>query len=241
MSSTFDLPIERLLGQTRSRVVELLRAQPRTIADLAGELGITEEAVRRHLRELEQDGLVESEAVRSGGRGRPSSVHRLTDRGHRLFPQRAAELANELWRYLEEQHGRAALLGFLRWRREQQRERYDAELAEAGTLEERADQLAELLSADGFLARTEVAAAPDGRPVLRLTQTHCAVQDVAAEHPEICAHEAAMFRDLLGARVSRRTTIAGGDASCVCVVDPGTGPDAALLTDPDRPTDHTGA
>jgi predicted ArsR family transcriptional regulator len=57
---------------------------------------------------------------------------------------------------------------------------------------------------------------------LRLVQRHCAIEDVAREHPEICAHEAAAFARVLGGdvRLSRRQTIAGGATACVCTVTP---------------------
>lgn len=220
-SSTFaDLPLEQLLGETRARVLDLLRAAPQTIADLAGSLELSEEAVRRHLRVLERDQLICSRLQHQGGRGRPSAQYRLTDRGQRLYPDRTPELANELWEYLEGQHGRPAVLGFMRWRQQRQGEKYGRELEGApADLRERATKLAELLSDDGFLADTDVVTAPDGRHVLQLTQSHCAVRDVAAEHPEICAFEAALFRDLLDAKVSRRQTIAGGASQCVCTID----------------------
>ncbi len=59
---------------------------------------------------------------------------------------------------------------------------------------------------------------PDGATVLQLTQGHCAVREVAREHPEICAYEAALFRRLLGTKVSRRQTIAAGAGECICYI-----------------------
>ena len=215
-----DLPLVRLLGETRALVVDRLRTGARSIAELAADLDLSEEAVRRHLRQLEQDGLVSSELQHGGGRGRPRSLYRLSDGGRRLYPDRSGELANELWEYLENEHGRRAVLGFLRWRRGRQAGRYAEQLAELPEgASSRAGRLAELLTEDGFLARAEVVTTADGSRTLQLTQSHCAVRQMAAEHPEICAHEAAMFRDLLGARVSRRQTIARGAHHCVCTVE----------------------
>ena len=72
------------------------------------------------------------------------------------------------------------------------------------------------LSDDGFAAR--VTAGADGR-TLTLLQSHCAIEGIAREHPEICAHEAALFTRVLGTKVSRRDTIAKGAAACVCHID----------------------
>ena len=217
-----DLPLAKLLGETRARIVDLLRTAPRTIGDLAEELNLSEQAVRRHLRVLERDDLVDSRLQRQGGRGRPSTQYRLNDRGHRLYPDRTAEFANELWEYVASEHGRQAIVGFLRWRQNQQQQRYADELDDVGTdVRDRVMRLAELLTEDGFLAEADVVHAPDGRELVQLTQTHCAVREVAAEHPEICSFEAALFKGLLGAKVSRRETLAAGASQCVCTIDAG--------------------
>jgi predicted ArsR family transcriptional regulator len=212
-----------LLGDTRAHVVESLRARPATAVQLAEELGLSAVAVRRHLQVLERDGLVSAETVRREGPGRPSARYALTDRARRLFPDRSADLANELLDYLEEEHGRAALLGFLRWRQARHQQRYAATLEEASGPEARVDLLARLLSDDGFAAEATPVDAPPGATVLELRQRHCAIKDVAEEHPEVCAYEAAMFRRVLGAAVSRKSTIATGADACVCHV---TVPDA---------------
>jgi predicted ArsR family transcriptional regulator len=217
-----DAPLVDLLGDTRAEVVQLLRREPRSVADLAAALGLSEVAVRRHLGVLERDGLVSAETVRGSGPGRPWSRYRLTHRAGRLFPDRSADFANDLMEFVEREHGRSALLAFLRWRNERQGTEYAARMAAAGAedTEDRVALLAELLDSDGFMA--EAAPAEDGRSALQLRQGHCAVKDIAAAHPEICAYEAAMFKELLGAKVSRRQTIAGGADACVCTVTPAT-------------------
>lgn len=200
-----------LLGDTRARVVLELHDGPRGVAEVAAAVGVSEVAVRRHLHALEEDGLIDAETVRRDGPGRPAARYRLTERGRRLLPDRSAELANELLEFLEAEGGRSAVLRFLRWRRSRQQARYAAELDDDASPAERAEQLAELLTEDGFPSRLEEA---DG--TLTLRQQHCAIRDVAAENPELCAFEAAMFRDLLGVEVRRRETIAAGDDACRC-------------------------
>lgn len=207
-----------LLGDTRSQMVEALRGRTATTAELAEELGVSEAAVRKQLRLLTSDGLVRSEAAEPVGRGRPAARHALTERARHLYPDRSADLANDLFGYLEAEHGRAALRGFLRWRQEQQVTAYEDVLEEIDDPAERLDRLAELLSADGFLATCGSLEAPEGKVVLELRQGHCAIADVAAAHPELCAFEAALFQRLLGGKISRRTTIAAGHEACVATV-----------------------
>jgi len=209
-----------LLGDTRGRLVQALRDGPRGVADLAEELGISEVAVRRHLHGLVDDELAVAETVRRSGPGRPAARYRLSERGRRLLPDRSAEVASDLVRYLTAVHGQHELAQFLGWRRARQQDRYEAELGEAATWQERVEKLAELLTADGFPSAVEEVTDELGRPRLALRQRHCAIRDVARTAPAVCSHEAAMFRDLLGVEVSREKTIAAGADACVCYFDP---------------------
>lgn len=222
MRPDLDTTLLDLLGDTRAQVVELLRSAQLTVAELARSLEISEVAVRRHLQVLERDGLVTAQTVRREGPGRPSSQYALTDRARRLFPDRSADLANELLDYLEEVHGRPALLAFLRWRSERQVKRYDTELEAADGSDSRIELLARLLTEDGFAAQVSEVTTPEGATVLELRQDHCAIKDIAEEHPEVCSFEAALFSKVLGAGVSRKQTIAQGANACVCHITPRT-------------------
>ncbi|HUH06261.1 MAG TPA: ArsR family transcriptional regulator, partial [Egibacteraceae bacterium] len=85
-----------LLGGTRADIADLLRSSPRSVAELAVALELSEAAIRRHLQVLERNGLVTAQTVRRDGPGRPSAYYALTDKAMRLFPDRSAEIANEL-------------------------------------------------------------------------------------------------------------------------------------------------
>lgn len=211
-----DTTLVPLLGETRAAIVDSLRAGGRSAGALAEELGLAEAGIRRHLALLERDGLIAARTVRRPGRGRPGSVYELTERGRGLYPDRTAAVAEEALTFLEEQHGREGLVAFLRWRAGRHEARYAAALAGASGLEERAGALAEMLDADGFAAVVQ----PGERGTLVLAQGHCAIRSVAEAHPEVCAHEAAVFSRVLGARVSRRETIATGAPTCVCTITP---------------------
>lgn len=202
-----------LLGETRASIVQHLRdVGDASVAELAEHLDISDVATRRHVEKLAEDGLLDSETV-NPGRGRPVARWSLTERGLGLFPSRYDELAHQLLDFLADT-GREQLGAFLRWRQERQVEAYAADV-DAEDLPGRMEQLAELLTRDGY--RAEVEAAGDG---FTLRQQHCTIADVAADQPLLCAHEAAAFGRLLGGevRVTRRETIAKGDGACVCHV-----------------------
>lgn len=202
-----------LLGETRAAIVQHLRdAGDASVGELAEYLDISDVATRRHVDRLAEDGLVDSRTV-NPGRGRPVARWSLTGRGLELFPSRYDELAHQLLDFLADS-GREQLGAFLRWRQEQQVATY-ADDIDGEDLPRRVEQLAELLTRDGYRAEVE----PDGDG-FTLRQQHCTIADVAADQPLLCAHEAAAFGRLLGdeVRVTRRETIAKGDGACVCHV-----------------------
>lgn len=229
MTNTVEADASRslvaLLGEQRAAIVDRLRREgDATVAQLAVLLDISEVATRRHLGVLENTGLVDNYTVASG-RGRPAAHYRLTEAANGLFPQRYDQFAGEVLDFLAATQGREGLRAFLRWRLE----REVAGLRDAVTakdLHERLEQLADALSNAGF----EASVTPQ-RDGFTLKQEHCAIYDVAKEHPEVCAYEAASFSKVLGrdVTVSRRQTLATGSHACVCVVAAraGVGPDTS--------------
>lgn len=208
--------LARLLGDARAAIISDLRDEgERSVAELADLLGISEVAVRRHLTVLEQEGFVTTRTVNQG-RGRPAARYALTDDAQRLFPHRYDQLASQMLEFLTEQHGRDGLRAFLRWRLERETDHLRTAVT-AEDLHARLEQLAATLSEAGFAAT--IRPTGDG---FELVQNHCAIADVANEHPEVCAYEAAAFSRVLGGDVSlsRRDTLASGAGACVCTVSP---------------------
>lgn len=205
-----------LLGDQRATIVEHLRRNgDATVSELAARLEVSEVAVRRHLAVLVDEDLVTSEVV-AGARGRPAARYRLTATAGRLFPHRYDRFATEVLDFLDAHHGRAGLLAFLRWRVDREAEGL-SEAVTAEDLHARLQQLADALSEAGF----DASVAEDGES-FTLVQDHCAIYDVAKDHPEVCSYEAATFSKVLGSDVqlSRRATLAGGASACVCTVRP---------------------
>src|SRR5450759_3570266 len=88
-----DVPLMIAGRSTRMEILELLRRRGRSSAAIiASDLGVTPNAVRQHLTNLERDGFVVSHPERSG-RGRPSLLFSLTERADSVFPKRYGQLA----------------------------------------------------------------------------------------------------------------------------------------------------
>jgi predicted ArsR family transcriptional regulator len=79
-------------------LLEMLRVEGRAgISELEAGLGVTATAVRQRLERLMRSALVERSTV-SRGRGRPSHVYSLTDKGRRVGGDNFQDLALVLWR-----------------------------------------------------------------------------------------------------------------------------------------------
>ncbi|MES4833511.1 ArsR family transcriptional regulator, partial [Streptomyces anthocyanicus] len=112
MKNVGEAPQEELATgerSTRNRVARsILDHGPSTVAELAGRLGLTQAAVRRHLDALVADDVVEPREQRVYGartRGRPAKVFALTDCGRDAFDQSYDKLAADALRWIAEQEG----------------------------------------------------------------------------------------------------------------------------------------
>lgn len=208
-------------GRTRDRVGALLLEHgPQTATELAGRLGISPAAVRRHLDSLVAAGRIEERvAGRAGpsghrGRGRPARRFHLTDAGRSAFPHAYDDLALTALRFVAASGGPDAVRAVA----EQQLAGLEARASSAvesavrasgGAPVDRAQALAAALTAEGYAA-TASAISGGGQ----LCQHHCPVAHVAAEFPQLCEAETAVIGRLVGSHVQRLATIAHGDGIC---------------------------
>ncbi|MFF3603500.1 helix-turn-helix transcriptional regulator [Streptomyces sp. NPDC002463] len=223
MKNVGAAPVEELATRersTRNRVARsILDHGPSTVADLAGRLGLTQAAVRRHLDSLVAENVVEAREQRVYGtrsRGRPAKVFALTDCGRDAFDQSYDSLAVEALRWIERNAGgEAAVAAFARDRIEAQAGAY-REAVESAEPEQRTEALAKALTADGYAATARNA--PVGE---QLCQHHCPVAHVAEQYPQLCEAETEFFSRLLGTHVQRLATIAHGDGVCTTFIPHG--------------------
>ncbi|MCW7943207.1 ArsR family transcriptional regulator [Streptomyces hygroscopicus] len=202
---------------TRNRVARsILDHGPSTVAELAGRLGLTQAAVRRHLDALVADDVVAAREQRVYGartRGRPAKVFALTDCGRDAFDQSYDQLAADALRWIREQFGgEDAVVAFARARIAEQATAYRKAI-EAADPEQRTEALAKALTADGYAATAR--SAPVGE---QLCQHHCPVAHVAEQFPQLCEAETEIFSQLLGTHVQRLATIAHGDGVCTTFI-----------------------
>ncbi|MHC6176919.1 helix-turn-helix transcriptional regulator [Glutamicibacter endophyticus] len=206
--------------RTRDRVLyAVLEDGPVSAAELGNKLGFTPAAVRRHLDALSKAGLVEVKLVanQKTGAGRPSRRYVLSHRGQTKLGNDYLDIATQALKALGETAGEDAIRAFARQRFQAMENRYAKKLEGVEGLERRAEVLADLLSADGFVGYTRKVDSQVSNYLMRsvqLCQGHCPIQDLAREFPVFCDMETEMFARLLGVDVRRLSTLAGGGHVC---------------------------
>ncbi len=224
-----DADTDRELDCVRTRdavVTSLLENGPQTAAALAGRLGLSPAAIRRHLDGLEAEHQVaarDQEPLGPRGRGRPARVFALTDSGREGFPHAYDDLASAALRFLQGAGGDNAVRDFAEHRaatlsaalRDKLPYGVDPAADElAGTSASPAvETLAAALTDEGYAASAQRVSSGD-----QICQHHCPVAHVAAEFPQLCEAETEAFARLLGTHVQRLATIAHGDGVCTTYV-----------------------
>lgn len=170
-------------------MLPLLRGVGRTVVELAGELGLTGNAIRGHLAALQRDHLVEVREVRRGV-AKPSLVYALTPAGEVLFPKAhaavIAAMIEELKTRLAPADQQAFLLGVAA-------RLPSPATAEGRSVEAQLDAAVKAFAALGGAA--EVERLENG---YRIGCRDCPLGDVTREHAEVCEVARAVVGNALG-------------------------------------------
>jgi DeoR family suf operon transcriptional repressor len=199
-------------------LISVKRGQPITAKELAAEFGLTPNALRRHLKELETEGLVRC-ARQVRGVGGPVLAYSLTDAGEALFPRSYDTTLTNLLDNVRAQSGTDGVVQLFRAQWERVASGAPDELASL-PLDERAQLLAELLTSHGYMA--EATSTAEGGALIK--EHNCVLRAVAERFPEVCVAEEKFLAEFLGAVVERRKHIASGASCCeYCVKEKGLG------------------
>jgi DeoR family suf operon transcriptional repressor len=211
LRSTNGLP----LGQKGPRgeiLVELKRAQTLTAKELAGKLGVSLNAIRHHLKELEAEGLVHYERQHRGV-GAPVFAYRLSGLAEGLFPRRYEATLLEFLDQVVERDGRDAAVRALEGHFGSLARRLKVEL-EGAPPARRLEAVARALADEGYMAEWQLADGARSDTAATLTEHNCAIHSVAQRFPELCAAEARFLEEVLGASVDRQAHILSGCSRC---------------------------
>ena len=178
-----------LLGETRIRLLQLVRAASLSIGELAEALGISENAVRTHIAAAERDGLVRQAGIQRSTGGKPARMYELTPGAEELFPKAYALVFAELVRTLREEDGDQAAVERLR----RVGRRLGAQAGSTGEGGAAVAAAAALLESIG--GSVEVVEEPDG---WRIRANGCPLSGVVAEDPDVCALAESLVAEVTG-------------------------------------------
>ena len=178
---------------TREATLNLLLKQGELSASkLASLMGISVQAMRRHLRNLENDGLIESASI-SLGPGRPSNLWYLTSLGHNCFNNGngSEKFALDLLGSIQENLTPKAFIDVLGEQAIQKAKVYRKKIG-VGPIEVRLEKLVELRNEEGNVS--EIQSLDDGAKSWYLHAFHCSIRAIAEKFPLVCDQELQLIR-----------------------------------------------
>jgi DeoR family transcriptional regulator, suf operon transcriptional repressor len=192
------------LPSTKQNILQdLLKQGQATAQQLAQDLNISKQAIRRHLNELEAAGLIIYQSVHQG-MGRPKHLYQLSESGRdRLTPQKYSEFAVAFLDTLAETAGKDQVSKILEKQWQRKAAEYRDRLGQ-GTLAQRIAKLVQLRKEEGYMAELHQVS-PKKKQEFILVEHNCAISEVAESYPSICGHELEMFSAVLPDCVVKRT------------------------------------
>jgi DeoR family transcriptional regulator, suf operon transcriptional repressor len=201
---------------TKQDILHHLLKQGRATAQaMADSLNISPQAIRRHLKDLEDEGLIEHQAQQAG-MGRPIYQYQLSQKGRGLLPDRYDDFALSLLDTLAETVGKEQVNKILQKQWQRKALEYRDRVGQ-GSLQERVANLVELRKAEGYMAEWHPVEADSSSADSRfiITEYNCAISHVAESFPSVCGHELEMFALALeGCKVERTHWLVNGEHRC---------------------------
>lgn len=185
-----------------------------SVPRIAEALGVSSEAARKHVAELQRNGWIEAECepdeaeAREGTPGRPPVRYCLTAEGDHLFPKKYPELLIELLDTIVEEGGAEGATAVLARLTDDRVAELEPRLATASMKRKMAALKAIYSEGDPFAT---VEKRGDDYVV---SERNCPYLEVAMERPDICSTTVSTMRRLTGCEVVRERRFQDGDGRC---------------------------
>jgi predicted ArsR family transcriptional regulator len=190
---------------TSGSILELLRRGPKTVDELAVELGVTRSAVRAQIASLERDDLVEQRGSRRGT-SKPSRVYGVTAEAELLFSRAYVPILTQLLQVLTLRLPPSEFQGVMH---EVGRGLMGGHVLPRGNLGERVRGASALLNDLGGL--TDVVEENGGY----LIRGHgCPLAAATANHPEACSALESLLSEFVGEPVTKCCDRYGRSGCC---------------------------
>ena len=220
--TTTQQPSTKHASTKQDILQHLLRQGHCTVQELADRLQVSPQAVRRHLKDLETDGLIVHQVVQAG-MGRPNYSYVLSQEGRDRFPDRYDDFAVSLLDTLVETVGADQMGSILRKQWERKAMEYRDRIG-SGSLKKRVVKLVALRCTEGYMAEYHSidvnGAVVDQGDRFILTEYNCAIAHIAESFPSVCGHELEMFAVALDCMVERTHWLVNGEHRCGYLIQP---------------------
>lgn len=199
---------DRFFDSTRGKIVGALRERRAASAfELATDFGLSVNAIRQHLLNLERDGLVAGKSVRRG-KTKPTLEYALTTDAERYFPQAYDRMLNSVLREVRASQGDAAVATIFTNIGKRAAGKMNARLGGKST-DERVAAIAASIRSTGVVADVS----REGETIV-LHEHNCPYANVVSEHPEACSVIHTMLGDVVDSDVRQTHSLATGDSTC---------------------------
>ncbi len=220
--TTTQQPSTKQASTKQDILHHLLKQGQCTVQALAERLQVSPQAVRRHLKDLETDGLIVHQVVQAR-MGRPNYTYVLSPAGRDRFPDRYDDFAVSLLDTLAATVGADQMGSILRKQWERKAMEYRDRIGN-GFLKERVAKLVELRRTEGYMAEChpidETGAIAEQGDRFILTEYNCAISHIAESFPSVCGHELEMFAVALDCDVERTHWLVNGEHRCGYLIQP---------------------
>lgn len=207
-----------MLTGTKKEIVDLIKRKGiLSINEAVDEIDLAKTTLREHFLQLERDGFVDREYVRSGP-GRPGLHYELTAKGNSLFPSSESKLIRNIIHYLKDKGNEQLVEDFFEdfWDQRLQEVEKRMREAESESIEDKLNVLMGMLEEEGFMPEFSIA---DDEKSVTIKECNCPFSEVIKETRLPCKLEAMFYEKIFNSTSGRSKYIAEGDHACTYEIE----------------------
>src|SRR5215208_4319939 len=201
-------------SESKKKLLYYLKVmQQAGLEELSNVMKVSRMAVHKHLRLLQQRGLVEAVETR-GHVGRPRMMYQLTSQSKTVFPKSYSAIATHALDFIEKNMGKEGVEKVLRERQSELFDQYYKRLKDLD-FDKQVKELARIRDEEGYIAESKKLK-NDGKHII--LEYNCPIIHIAEKHWEACSTETELFEKLLAAKIEATHRAAKGDLICKFVI-----------------------
>lgn len=195
-------------ASTETRILMHLKSRSANLEEIARVTGISKMAALKHIKQLEERGLVERRIVKARV-GRPYYSFSYTEAAKSDFRTSDSLMLNAFMDYLKARGMDDIVEGFLKSRYEKSMQRYETEVGSLKA-EERISKLVSLRDKEHYMPELHRVSGS----MYELLEKNCPIFKMAKNYPLACSLEQNLFASVLGMDVEATHRQSDGEGIC---------------------------